>query len=117
MNRPNPYDAPRADLETAASTSPASSRGSFLPAYKSALLTGLKIQLLLGLLTSLVLDGGEMFRWFCAALACQCVILLMLLARRPRTPTRLDLAIVRYGIVILLAIFLAVRLHFQPLTG
>lgn len=76
----------------------------YSPAFNSALLSGLKIQAVLFVLTLLMLDGGRMHRAYLVALLCQLATVVLVLVRRPLNPTKVDLAIVRFGIVPLFVI-------------
>jgi hypothetical protein len=58
----------------------------------------------LAVLTALVLDGGQMHRAFWVAFLGQWATVWIILLRRPMNPTPWDLAIVRYGILPLLAV-------------
>lgn len=94
----NPYESPKADLRTQPIQPPQNWRD-YAPEYNRAIVQGLIIQGVLCLLSALVLDMGQMHRAFWVALLCQWAVVWMLLFRRPMNPTKLDLAIVRYGIV------------------
>jgi hypothetical protein len=74
----------------------------YSPDFNPAFRTGLSIQAVLAVVTALVLDFGETHRAFGIAFACQWAATWIIMLRRPRNPTTLDLAIVRYGIVPLL---------------
>ena len=50
-------------------------------------------------MTVLMLDFGQTHRAFWVAFLCQWAMVWIVLFRRPMHPTRLDLAIVRFGIV------------------
>ncbi len=102
MTIDNPYQSPKAELPTA----PRAVRGSRnnSPEYNAAFKTGLLMQAVLAVLTALVLDFGQTHRAFWVAFVCQWAIVWIVLFRRPMQPTRVDLAIVRYGIVPLLFI-------------
>jgi hypothetical protein len=76
----------------------------YSPAFKSAMWTGLKSQAILGVLTALVLDSGQTHRAFWVAMLCQWATVFIIILRRSLTPTRLDLTIVRYGIIPLLVV-------------
>ena len=70
----------------------------YAPAFNSALLDGLFIQAVLFILTALIMSPGP-FRAFLVALLCQLATDFMILIRRPLAPTKLDVSIVRYGII------------------
>lgn len=71
----------------------------YAPAFNSALWDGLKIQAALFVLTLLLLDGGRTHRAYLVALLCQLATVFLILLRRPIAPTKIDLAIVRFGIL------------------
>jgi hypothetical protein len=54
-------------------------------------------QAVLGVLASLMLDMGQTRRVWGVALVCHLAIVWLILFRRPRTPTRLDLTIICYA--------------------
>jgi hypothetical protein len=66
--------------------------------------TGIKIQAVLAVLTALTLDLGQIQRAFWVAMLCHWATVFIVVLRRPMTPTKFDLAIVRYGIIPLLLI-------------
>jgi len=66
------------------------------------MLTGIKAQAILLVLTALILDGGHSLRAFSVALLCQWATVFLILLRRSKSPTKLDLQVVRYGILPLL---------------
>ena len=72
--------------------------------YNGAFWTALKLQLVLAIVTTLVLDMGQTHRAFWVAFLGQWVVAWIILIRRPMHPTRTDLAVVRYGIIPLLLI-------------
>jgi hypothetical protein len=74
------------------------------PAYDRVIRKSLVAQLIVGVLAALMLDGGKTARivgvtvlafWLCAA---------VVIVRRPNEPTKLDLAIVRWGFWLVLAV-------------
>ena len=82
-------------------------------AYGGAIRAAIAQQCVVLLLSSLVLDGGQMLRVSTfGAVGCWSFVV-VIVARRPRSPTQLDLLIVTYGfwLAILAAIILA------PLLG
>ena len=100
----NPYESPKVGDSLSQPTAPRRNWKDYSPKYNGAFWTGLKIQAGLALLTALVLDLGQTHRAFWIAFLCQWATVWIILIRRPMTPTRLDLAIVRYGILPLLMI-------------
>jgi hypothetical protein len=65
----------------------------YWPAMRMALIW----QGVLGVLSALLLDFGQTFRVFGVAFLCHWAIIWIVLFRRPLTPTRFDLWIVRYA--------------------
>ena len=100
----NPYESPKAACSEENSSPPRRNWRDYSPDYNGALWIGLKIQAGLAILTALVLDGGQTHREFWVALLSQWAVVWIILFRRPMAPTRLDLAIVRYGIIPLLIV-------------
>ena len=84
--------------ETAVAKPSAKNWKDYSQEYNSAFKVGLLIQGLLAVLTLLVLDYGQTHRAFWVSFLCQWAMVWIILLRRPTHPTRLDLAIVRYGI-------------------
>ena len=67
------------------------------PAYRSTRLSVLIQQAVVLLLTSMVLDGGDIFNMCLIALVAFWVGALIIGVRRPQTPTRSDLVFIRFG--------------------
>jgi uncharacterized membrane protein len=78
-------------VRTASSTD--FNQDAYWPAFRTALIW----QALLGVLASLMLDRGQTRRAWGVALVCHLAIVRLIVFRRPRTPTRLNLAIIRYA--------------------
>jgi hypothetical protein len=85
-----------------APTAPARPRRSFSPEVPPAVLTGIGVQAFLFLLTALVLDHGRTNQFCCIGLIAHWLGVLMILGRRPRSPTQGDLWFIRWGAVLLL---------------
>jgi hypothetical protein len=75
--------------------------------YRSALWRALILSLVLGVLSALVLDGGETARLSMIGLAIFWVCIVAILWRRPQNPTSLDLLLIRWGCLPLLLGFQA----------
>lgn len=100
MPEPNPYESPQTSATEGMEGQPTKrKRLDYSPKYNKAFLTGILIQAVLAIVTALVLDGGQTHRAFWVAFLCQWAMTWILLFRRPLEPTKLDLAIVRFGIV------------------
>jgi hypothetical protein len=104
MSIDNPYESPHADPVTRDVAATKDIWNDYSPQYNTALKTALLLQAVIAVLTALALDLGQMQRAFWVAFLCQWAMVWIILLRRPSRPTRLDLAIVRYGIVPLLII-------------
>lgn len=89
----------------------------FAEHYAQACRFALFLQAILGLLTALLLDGGRVFWAFCVAWLWAWTISLMIIFRRPANPSRLDLGIVRYGILVLLTLILGLGPWFLRVMG
>ena len=79
-----------------------SNRAVLSPSYDRAIKSAVVWQLVLGVLAALLLDGGQTARtmvWFVAAFW---FVFAMIAVRRPFMPTAADLAIIKWGSLILL---------------
>lgn len=76
----------------------------FSPAIWPAIKNCLILQVVLGLLTSLMLDGGGSFKFFQVAFIGHWIAIIMILGRRPLSQTGLDLVLIRFGILIFMII-------------
>ncbi len=97
--------------------SPARNWTDFSPEYLRAFRTALICQAVVGLLVSLLLDGGQALWAFRVAFLCQWAVAWIILFRRPCAPTRLDLRIVRYGILPLTVLILMCGPWFVGVLG
>jgi len=79
------------------------------PAYRKADFEALTIQAILGVFSLLILDGGATARYCGIALFAFWGGATVLIWRRPLSPTRMDIELIRFGYlpVIALAFFLA----------
>src|SRR5262245_56829658 len=82
------------------------------PCYRKPVFEAIVLQTLLGLLSAHVLDGGTLARICGIALIAFWCGAALLIWRHPRTPTRTDIALVRFGYlpVVVIAFFLV---HFS----
>ncbi len=71
----------------------------YSPHYASAVQSALVLHTVLGTLGLLMLDTGQMSRAFCVAWLCQWSLSFLILLRRPSLPSKVDLLLIRYGIV------------------
>ena len=78
----------------------------FAPTYLADMRAAILLQAVLGVLAALVLDFGQTLRAFAVAFLCQWAMTWVIIFRRPMNPTRLDRAMVRYGIVPVMALIL-----------
>lgn len=78
------------------------------PKYDKAIFEAVGIQLILGVLSLLILDGGTAARICFIALVAFWGGAVVLVWRRPQSPTRLDIELIRFGYlpVVVLAFFL-----------
>jgi hypothetical protein len=68
--------------------------------YWSAIKDGVALQAIFGgMLFALMLDGGHLFEFFRVAFICHWLAILVIIARRPHSPTQIDLFCNRWGIV------------------
>jgi hypothetical protein len=73
--------------------------------YWSALKHGIVLQLIVGVLAALSLDLGESLGFFTvAALGHWIGIFFIIIARRPHSPSKVDILFIRWGIVLLLIV-------------
>jgi hypothetical protein len=78
---------------------PHQNRFGISPQYAPALGRAIVLQACLGILTALILDGGRAFSFFGVALLAHWIGILLIIWRRPKTPTELDLSVIRIGIL------------------
>src|SRR5258706_80697 len=67
------------------------------PSYRTPIFEAVALQLVLGLLSSLILDGGATARICGIALVAFWSGATLLIWRRPVSPTRSDLQLIRFG--------------------
>lgn len=79
-------------------------------ALKSAIVRSLGLQAVCALLSMLVLDLGQTLHEYRIALVCQWAIIGIIALRRRRSPSRVDLFSVQYGIILLVGIVKLVRI-------
>jgi hypothetical protein len=70
--------------------------------YWPALRFGILVQAIFGILTALMLDMGESFNAFKIAFLAHWLGILLIIARRPTSPTKTDIVFIRWGTPILL---------------
>jgi len=78
-------------------------------AYDSPIIDAVAIQIVLGLLSLLILDGGTTARVCGMALVAFWSGVAVQICRNPRSPSRVDLQLIRFGYlpVVVIAFFLA----------
>jgi hypothetical protein len=114
----NPYKSPDLESRPAIDATPDRTNWrDYSDEYNSAFRTALIIQGTLAVLTALMLDFGQTHRAFWVAFLGQWLMVWLILFRRPRNPTRLDLAIVRFGIVPMLILVAGAGPWLLRLTG
>ena len=65
--------------------------------YWLALQVSLVFQVVFMLLAGMILDGGQCAQWCAVSLAAYWGGLIVILLRRPKTPTRIDLFLIRWS--------------------
>lgn len=107
----NPYAPPKNDDPCAHRPPARRNWRDHASEYNAAFGTALILQISIGVIVSLVLDGGQMLRAFGVAFLGQWAMVAIMLLRRPLQPTKLDLLIVRYGIFPLLIVVIVFGPH------
>jgi hypothetical protein len=74
----------------------------FSPRYWPALKQAISLQMVFGVLTGLMLDMGRSFGFFKVALVGHCLGILLIIGRRPLSPTKWDIFFIRFGVLLLL---------------
>ena len=74
------------------------------PSYRKPVFEAVVLQILLGLLSALILDGGTTARICGIALVGFWVGAVLLICRRPHSPTRSDIELLRFGYLPLIVI-------------
>ena len=72
--------------------------------YRSAIFDAVKLQVVLGVLSLMILDGGDCAHISGAALLAFWGGGVVLIWRHPRTPTRIDIQLIRFGYLPVFAI-------------
>jgi hypothetical protein len=83
--------------------------------YRSAIRDSLCLQAIFVTLGGLALDGGQLGRYTLFVLVPYWIVALLILMRRPDSPTPLDLAVVRFGYLALLLLIPLVSALVDPL--
>ena len=80
------------------------------PKYDSPIFDAVALQMMLGLLAVLIMDGGGIAQIFGIALLAFWGGAIVLIWRRPQLPSRLDIKLIRFGYfpVVLISFFLSV---------
>jgi hypothetical protein len=76
----------------------------FLQNAGPALKFGLTVELVFLVLTVLMLDGGRSLQFFVVALIGHWLLIVLIVARRPLSPTKIDLICIRSGLPLLLIV-------------
>ena len=87
------------------------------PAYREAVKVALVVQVLTTLFLGAILDGGALAKAGGAAMVGFWIGVAVVMVRRPRTPSRLDLLYVRWGYVVMLAVGIALLPFMGALRG
>jgi hypothetical protein len=88
-----------ADDLPAASPTRTGSLSSLSPMYRPAIKLAILQRVILLILSSLLLDFGQTFRVCAVAAIAHWIVIAIIVARRPASPTGLDLGIIRWGFV------------------
>ena len=70
--------------------------------YQSALKAALLIQIVAGLAAAIAIDGGFLFELWWRSMAAYWGCFIVMVLRRPNTPTKRDLFLVEWGLVLLI---------------
>ncbi len=70
--------------------------------YRSALKGVVLLQLVIGVLALIAIDGGFLFELWWRPMAAYWGCFIVMVLRRPNTPTKLDLILVKWGFVLLI---------------
>ena len=89
----------------------------FSTAYRGTLVIVVSQQILLGLLTGMCLDGGILGMIFLYSLAAFWVGFIMIISRRPRNPTKVDIFLIKWGTFLLFLISLVMSPLMWHLRG
>ncbi len=71
-------------------------------AYSRNVLVSMLLQVLLLLLSLLATDGGQLTMWVLQSIPIFWFMVAVIVTRRPRNPTQVDLMVIRYGFVMIL---------------
>ena len=72
--------------------------------YRGDVSLGLTVAVILLLVSSTILDGGQIFQFVGATTLVYCLGIVVIICRRPQCPTKTDLWLVRFGFFILLLV-------------
>ena len=67
--------------------------------FRNALIVSILLQIVLGFLAAINLDGGVFFHLWWRAMAGYWAALIVILMKRPNAPTKVDLFLVRWGFI------------------
>ncbi len=70
--------------------------------YRSALQPSVVLQIIIGLGAAIAIDGGASFELWWRPMAAYYGCFIVMVFRRPNTPTKLDLTLVKWGFVLLI---------------
>lgn len=112
MTTENPYQSPQA--ETPPKAPPADPSGDPLV---QAIAVGAVTQFLLWLLTALLLDGGQLNRQCVVAMIGYWIIAAVPIVRRRKTPTKVDLLFLRWGMVPMIAVMPLIAIVVYRIIG
>jgi len=77
------------------------SNQSIAAGYMQGFMIALMYQAIFLLLGSIALDSGEQLRWVILSIIAYWILALIIVIRRPQSPTRFDLAAIRSGFIVI----------------
>jgi hypothetical protein len=89
----------------------------FSPNYWPAIKDAIVLQLLFGVPSALLLDGGRVFGFFKVALIGHISGILMIIGRRPISPTKADILFIRWGVPVVMLGTALVAPFIWPIIG
>jgi hypothetical protein len=92
-------------------------RQPFAKEYRGDVSLGLTVAVIFLLVSSTILDRGKIFQFVGVATLVYCLGIVVIICRRPQTPTKTDLWLVRFGFFILLLVVPVVTILGWRLRG
>jgi hypothetical protein len=85
--------------------------------YQSALKVALLLQIIIGLGAAIAIDGGMTFDMWWRSMAAYYGCYAVMVFRRPNTPTKVDLFLVKWGFVLLIPFIPIISVYMWRWTG